>query len=297
MNIQNNFIFDDIPFTDVDPAKPSPLKYMSYTRQQSAILQDIILNLYSLDKDNKKCFYQIYGPSGTGKSFMLREIERFLKQRNNKVLYYTLDKWTKDKYNKIHKEGYNYIIIDDFDKLKRNDRIQLEEIVNFKVSNVIVSSNRKDIDHVGFSLKNIFRYRISPLSIIETYNYINNSIYIVSALNTVKNKCIFSFLSKFIIYILSIGVLADINKIALYCLNRATQDKNSSIPITLFMKFVKNNVVYLRNTLVLFIKYFFFVFLTVIILLLSREIYLKINRAKFDRIKQEIELQNLKNSL
>ncbi len=297
MNIQNNFTLDDIPFVDVDFNNLSTLRYISYTKQQSRIIQDVIANIYNTDRGNGKYICHIYGQYGTGKSFILRELERFLKQRKARVLYYTAEQWTKDKkkYSNIQKGIYDFIIIDDIDKIKKTDISQFEEIVKMNNTKFIISSDKRNIDYINS--KNLDRHKISSLSVFETYSYINNNVYINRAISTIDNKQIFSFLSKFIIYLLSVGLLRNINKIAFYCLDKATQEKKDSISIRIFINYLQNNISFLRNTLVLFIKYFFLVFVIITVFILSKEIYLKANKARFDRIKQEIELQNLKNSL
>ena len=57
MNIQNNFTLDDIPFVDVDFDNLSTLRYISYTKQQSRIIQDVIANIYNTDMVQEKVSY------------------------------------------------------------------------------------------------------------------------------------------------------------------------------------------------------------------------------------------------
>ena len=299
---ENKLIFDSIPFngfvSNIDHSFCSPWKIN--IKNQSKIVNDIILHICGGIKDEKVKNYFLIGPDGTGKSFLLKELDNFLKFRSEKVLFLNPENFGKIKrkfFNNQTMLNYKYIIIDDWDNIKISDRNYIEKVIRDNSMYLIASSNKDSLKQIDRFSKDTKVYKTQSLSILETYHYIGDSVAVSYALSLSKNTKIFSFLSIFVIYVLSAGKLFYINNISTFCLDLLVKSKKDKVSVWYVLKYVRKNFATLHNTFKLFIKVVICFLFCSLVFFMIKEIYLRINKAEFERIKEEIELQNLKYTL
>ena len=289
LTIDNSLILDSIPFTDFTGKNVDNIHtgWKLNIKYQSKIINDIICRIYGAIKDKTVKNYFIYGIEGTGKSFILKEIEKFLSFRGQRILFLDSTSITK-----LKRKSFKFN--PDFDaNIFGKDGI--DYIMNKSMATFIIASREKNVKKVGsIFLKDSKTYKLPSLSIFETYNYINNSISLSFVLSPIKNKKIFSLFSVIMIYMLSAGRLSYINSISSFCLNLIMKDKTKKISIIHILKYIKKNLKTLHNVFRLISKYLLICICFVIVIFVTWRIYVQMNQAEFERIKEEIELQNLK---
>ncbi|MDR2934249.1 MAG: hypothetical protein LBU68_03120 [Rickettsiales bacterium] len=314
MSVQSHFSFDSLPFCFTNE-----LCSKFFIKSQGKIIDTVINSI----RFENKIYHHIYGNDSVGKSFILQELYNILSTsdvviartlRDNKISlsdqignFMKKRPSTDEKMLERLEQEYSglerlFVIIDDVDGLKPVDIQFLNLIVKVAPHiGIIISSGSRNISERGsenFIDISMVRHRVRPLSMASTYSYIRKSIAGSFALRTNRGKKIFSFASVFWIYLLSAGKLGYINSIATFCLEKAVYEDKEKISIMSVFEYAKSNLQMLRyNTLVLFLKWVGFIAVLYGLFFISRMAYIKINEERFDRIRQEIELENLKNSL
>ncbi len=314
MSVQSHFSFDSLPF-----CFSNEVCTKFFIRSQNKIIGDVLNSI----RFDGKLYHCIYGKDSVGKSFVLQELYNILSLtdvvivrtlRDNKIsLADQVGNFVKKRPGSDERmlerlaQYYSglerlFIMVDDVDGLKPAD-IEFLNLIAQRAPQIgiIVAGGAKNIMERGannFIDSVMAKHRVKPLSVLETYGYISKNISESFALNMRKGENIFSSVSVLAIYLLSAGRLGHINSIATFCLDKAAYEYKHRVSVLSVFEYARSNLSMLRyNTAVLFLKWIGFISVLYGLFFAGQAAYLKINEQRFERIRQEIELENLKNSL